>query len=258
MLVGDRTERVALLHFVARRRGGLGGFWRSFRCRRRDRLKRLRLERRRGLRCFGCRRLGRLRFRLCRLGRFRLCRRRRFWLCRLARFRLYRLGRLRLCRLGCGGLRYRRRRCRNWLRAFVSRRIEEERVLAHEAPGGPLQLDQQIEERLTYRLSRGEAQHAHIAAALQRKAHAVQCRIEFDSSLAEGFGRAELCVQAFFFAGLKRNDLDLGVERLAKGRKNRELAEPRRKNDQRRRKPQRSRQNRDGDRFTHPSPTLCS
>ena len=65
--------------------------------------------------------------------------------------------------------------------------------------------------------------------------HPEQCRVELDSRLRKRLGCGKARAQAFFFAGLQRDDLDLGIERLPERREHRQAAEARVERQRRRR-----------------------
>src|SRR5438105_875917 len=219
---GSRLADVLQRGLFCFRRGGLFhlrlGCWRGRRCwlNRGSRDGR----QRRGFQRRGCRRACRFR---------RGLRRRRFG------------GGLR----GRGRLDGRHGRSRDCLRPLVFRWVEKNRVLAHQPAGGPLQLDQHLEERIVDRLSGSHAQHGTAAAALDREPHRDERRIKLDAGLPERVGGSETRHQAFFLARLQGDNLDLGIERLAERQNHVQPAQPGRV-DHRTGQPKRGRKHRNG------------
>ncbi len=252
VLACNFAQRVALLdRDLSLFRGSRLADWlrRGLFCFRRGGFLDLRLGCRRGRQCWldrgsrdGRQRPGFYRCRCRRACRFRRglrCRRFAGWL---------RLG-------GRGRLGGRHGRSPNCLRRPVFRWVEKNRVLAYQPAGGPLQLDQHLEERIVNRLSGSHAQQRTAAAALEREPRRDERRIEVDARRLERVGGSQTRHQTFFLARLQGDDLDLGIERLAERRNHAQLAQPGRM-DHRTRQPKRGRNHRNGYRSAHCSPPL--
>ncbi|MBX3613204.1 MAG: hypothetical protein KF786_06515 [Burkholderiaceae bacterium] len=106
-------------------------------------------------------------------------------------------------------------------------RIEQERVLADELAGGPVQLDQQVDERLVDRLRGGDPHdRASIGAAIDGEAKTGECWVVFEPRLPERFGRGEPRAERSEFLEAERRDLDFGPQRLTQRRLDGQAAEP--------------------------------
>ncbi len=195
--LGDAVQRVAFLDLVfalAARRAG--------RCDRRRSLHRAAS----GRRCGARRRRSLRRSRRGARARCGLCRRR--WL-RCSRD-LRRGGRLR---------HHRRRHAR-------LRRIEQQRVFAHQSAGRPRELEDHVDERL---LHRAIALHAQIRPSIgptrQRDRGRRQHGVVFDARRAIRVGGRDANAQAGVFLGAEAGDVDLGAKRFAECGLNVEAAE---------------------------------
>ena len=101
------------------------------------------------------------------------------------------LARRRDCNRRGPWLRYRDRRSGDRLRSPIFGRIEQERVLAHQPPRGPLQFNQKIQERFVHRLHGRQPNDRPVAALVDCKLQADQRRTQLDTSLAERLRRGE-------------------------------------------------------------------
>ena len=108
----------------------------------------------------------------------------------------------------------RRRRCRH-----ARGRIEQQRVLAHQPPGGPVGLDDHIDERLEQRpVADHPDKRTTVAAALQRDLGVGQRRVVFDAGGAVGLGRGDTQRQAGGFIGRDAGHVDLSTQGFAQRR----------------------------------------
>jgi hypothetical protein len=139
-----------------------------------------------------------------------------------------RSGRRRRFGSGLGGRsvrgRRRRRRNRRW---FPVDRIEQEAVLPHDRGAArPRQLDEQVHDRLVERLGRGDLDYgAAIRLALDHGAQRLDRRDRRDARGAVDLGRRHPRDERLALLALDRNDVDLGVQRLAGPRHDREPPE---------------------------------
>ena len=118
---------------------------------------------------------------------------------------------------------------RGFTRNLQFRRIEQERVLADELAGGPVQFHQQIDEWFVQRLRRGDAhQRPPVGPAIDREAKLRQRQPVFQTGLLERIGRGQLDRQRLCFLATQRGDLDFRAQRLTERRLHREASKPRR------------------------------
>ncbi len=129
-------------------------------------------------------------------------------------------GRLRRCtrRRGAGHLRR--------LRRAQFGRIEQERVLAHQTPVIPGQLEQHVDERLVQRLAGIDPDDLAATALLDGETQRQQRRIEVDVCTAEGFGRGQLDGHAGRILTGAGRQFDLGAQWLAKCRQHGQFSKP--------------------------------
>jgi hypothetical protein len=100
-----------------------------------------------------------------------------------------------------------------------SSRVEQHRVLAHQATGRPRDLEDHVDEGLLHRAIAGDAQiRTAVAAALQFDLRDWQHIVVVDTRGAVGLGRRHTHAQAGGLLGRETGDVDLGPQRLAQCR----------------------------------------
>ncbi len=106
-----------------------------------------------------------------------------------------------------GGRRHRRLRCR-W-------RIEQQRVLAHQATAGPGQLEDDVDEGFLNGAIAVDAQHAAAIAGVHLHMGAGQHAVVLDTIAAIELGRRDADLQRAGLFGAQAGDVDLGLQGLA-------------------------------------------
>ncbi len=131
-----------------------------------------------------------------------------------------------LCGLGCrryrrgAGSRLRRHRChlRRGGRRTLAQvgRVEQQRVVAHDASGRPLGFQDQVDEGIVDRpLARQLQEVAPVGAALQGDLDAGERRVVFQAGRAKCFGRGQGGAQRGSLVRIDLHDFDVGAKGLA-------------------------------------------